>query len=414
MFSLLQLVGFLIVRGFSPKKPVWAFLSHVDMWGDVGGTQTYQQGLMRFLNAEGYDVVQVFPERRKRAFLFWRYHIWGYSVNLNQKRVLTCLPIAFLDCLFRFIPLVCIHVHHFYQWRRLDLKFLLNRFSTIPLITHFHDFGLACESLFLQLNKKDYCGRLETDFDLNTCQSCQFGQTLEDWQDTVRVLLKQSQRVFVPSAFLLQGLQMVYPDLVPWSNVTVLPHQQLIQSGNQPVYDHAKLRLAYLGLAHQNKGWDVFTALANDDTLQSRYDFYHLGGGKLAEENTPFWTHIPYDVRAQGDTAAVEALKLAEIDMVLLCSQVPESYSYTLFEAVSAGLPVLTGPNSGNIADQIHRGHVKGWVSADVSQLKIFLKDVETVKTVLIGSEPSPRFRAQHTFPSVLEALAPNVSVTLC
>jgi hypothetical protein len=83
--------------------------------------------------------------------------------------------------------------------------------------------------------------------------------------------------------------------------------------------------------------------------------------------------------------AAVDLLIKHDIDLALLWSIVPESYSYTLQEAAAAGVPVLTSPKSGNIAATIDMHPELGKVLQNEDQLLAFLLDVEQVRCYVAG-----------------------------
>jgi hypothetical protein len=52
---------------------------------------------------------------------------------------------------------------------------------------------------------------------------------------------------------------------------------------------------------------------------------------------------------------AAELLKKHKVDFVLLWSQVPESFSFTMHEARAAGKFIITSKKSGNIAHEVSK-----------------------------------------------------------
>ena len=116
-------------------------------------------------------------------------------------------------------------------------------------------------------------------------------------------------------------------------------------------------------MAH--KGWPVFQALAVKHFDDPRYEFLHLGARTAANLPIEFRRVIagPADPLAMRN-----ALAAAEVDAVLIWPLCRETFSYVAYEAVAAGCAVLTGPDSGNVADFVAEGG-QGQVLADEQAL---------------------------------------------
>lgn len=67
--------------------------------------------------------------------------------------------------------------------------------------------------------------------------------------------------------------------------------------------------------------------------------------------------------------AMVESLRWNQIDVVVLWSNVAETFSFTLHEALAAGCYILTNPKSGNIQDYIRHNPERGMVLEDEEAL---------------------------------------------
>ncbi|MOA13259.1 hypothetical protein D3C78_1333030 [compost metagenome] len=151
---------------------------------------------------------------------------------------------------------------------------------------------------------------------------------------------------------------------------------------NKPKPVHRKLRLAYLGYKMDNKGWKLWERLYKDKALGELYEFHHIG----SQEN--YSDHVvmhPYSFIKEGRMAATNLLAKHDIDLVLLWSIVPESYSYTLQESIAAGVPVLTSPLSGNIAATIDAHPELGKVLYNEEQLQELLFNTGEVLSYVSG-----------------------------
>jgi len=383
-------------------QPVWLLVSHADVTGVYGGSQKYQREMIAQRQAEGWTVVQVFPHRVDRRVLCFKSHGVGFGVNLNLQPLGRGLPgwavLWMLSQMARRGQVQCLNVQNLYQW---PLKLFQRLIQTlqVPILTQFHEYSFVCEGLFMRYNGQTDCGAVDSDFDEALCQTCQFGASRPAWKQTVSLLLGRSQQVVVPSVGMAQGLQALYPQHA--GQIQILPHLRLIEGETQPRRVNRKIRLAFLGLAHTQKGWDTFLQLAQDPTIQAQYDLYHLGGGKYTHDPlTMPWTQVPLDGQTEGSASAIGALEAHHIDAVMLWSQVRESYSYTLFEACAAGVPVLTHPGSGNIQAAVSQGTVLGWVLQDDAHLMAFLQNHTAFQEALQSLAYQTRYTLAPQFPT--------------
>lgn len=107
------------------------------------------------------------------------------------------------------------------------------------------------------------------------------------------------------------------------------------------------IRVAFLGHTASHKGWNAFIDVVEKCANDNRYEFYHLGAGTKSLKRVTF-EHA--SVAEDGPTAMLDKLKAAEIDVVLLWSIWPETFSFVVHEALAAGCAVITSKHSGNIA----------------------------------------------------------------
>ena len=97
----------------------------------------------------------------------------------------------------------------------------------------------------------------------------------------------------------------------------------------------------------------MFLALLALPGVLYKYSFFHFAVENAFAETPPAVTRVTARTSSTHRTAMTDALAANAIDLVLLASPWPETFSYALFESLAAGADVLTVSTSGNIADTV-------------------------------------------------------------
>jgi hypothetical protein len=134
-----------------------------------------------------------------------------------------------------------------------------------------------------------------------------------------------------------------------------------------------------VGYEQINKGLETWWRLCAHEPVCSHFDLYHLGA---AGKKLPNVTYVSVSFQDEGPDAMVDALIRHGIDVVVLWSIWPETYSFTFFEALAAGCFVVTNRHSGNIQAQVRHWHC-GRVFDNESDLVSFLSDNRRVRAEL-------------------------------
>jgi glycosyltransferase involved in cell wall biosynthesis len=147
------------------------------------------------------------------------------------------------------------------------------------------------------------------------------------------------------------------------------------------------LKIAFLGYQTNFKGYDVFNSLAESLLIRNKYLFYSFGNNP---KNNRFNNIINIDLgfKREIDAQITTILLNNTIDIVILWSLLPESYSYTLHEAYSAGIPVITNTISGNIYESVANGTIYGKVFFSDYELLQFLSDDYKVLNFINKNKP--------------------------
>ena len=144
----------------------------------------------------------------------------------------------------------------------------------------------------------------------------------------------------------------------------VIYHQKLaLRSPIEKISLDIPIRIAYIGKQSVIKGWEDFKLIISKlAKLDKFYSFFSLGEDRERIDNV---NNVRVDFHEELNSM-VEAIKSNGVQVVLLLSICPETYSYTYYESFAANAFILAYSNSGNIADQIiKRGNGRVFVSAE-------------------------------------------------
>ncbi|AXM89100.1 hypothetical protein B379_08025 [Anoxybacillus ayderensis G10] len=379
-----------LYREIEKVKQMCVVLSHTNYLISLGGTEKYIYEQYEYLQQKSIDLLQIFPDD-KYSFLGEEKSLL-YGVNLNKEFVGYFTSDQIVNVLKSFFSRILnVYIHHLLNWQYRDVKVLTNFFklNNIKQIYFLHDFYFSCSSVHMNFssveNEITYpCVKHILDGDNIICTKCNFGSNLEPWRKIFNELIKQMYKVISPSLFVKEIFVKIYPDHV--NKIEVREHLILEQRFKKKLsLNKGKIRIAYLGYKSLNKGWKTWEKIFKNDYFIEMYEFYHIGSSENYDPNV-----IAYDYSfiRNGRMAAVHLLEAHKIDLVLLWSTVPESYSYTLHESIAAGVPILTFEQSGNIARKIQEdSSLLGKVFKSEEELLSFLSNKEEVLKFLERTE---------------------------
>jgi FkbM family methyltransferase len=353
-------------------------VSHSDYRIGVAGTQKLLQQEELLLAARGVSYLEIHPapQRRRRGglddFLIGLYvdsHYIGVFV-VSQLR-LTLQELARLR-----VNIHAVHLHHLLDFDLAvvdDLMRGINAGKTFFI----HDFYSICIQFNLLKNDNEFCGGPPVDSPV--CRDCSYGGRRPAHFGAFQTFLGAWKPDFVAPSELASGIWLKsFPHLA--HKVRIIPHL-LPRFGTSKALqrrDGARLRMAYVGYQHANKGWAEWKRVARAVSRED-YELFVLGS---CTEALPNVESVPVSFVDDGPDAMLEALRRQSIDLAFLWSLVPETYSFTLFESMAAGCFILTNPRSGNIAAQVSQTG-RGLVADRLEDLLAFLLDARRVGTRL-------------------------------
>jgi glycosyltransferase involved in cell wall biosynthesis len=291
----------------------------------------------------------------------------------------------FAECL-RLLRIDAVHIEH---WIRMSLDvFDVPTSLGLPLFVTLHDYYALCPNERLLTPQNRFC-ELVPEFE--QCGRCLWRTKrrrlafLRQWRTEMSRALSAAKQVFAPSGCVRRLTQSIYPHIP----ITVIPHgldAKPAAEANIAVRDARSagqrnkppdvFRAAILGHLHPVKGSKLLLQMlrANQDDTIEFHSFGKILDQALLKPRLPLISHGPYE---REDI--VTLLEEASIDLVLILSAIPETFSFTLSEAMLAGRPVLA-VDLGAAGDRI-REYGCGWLLRPDSPPESILERIQWIRS---------------------------------
>lgn len=329
----------------------------------VGGTQFHVRDLVSELKDKynifvaarngSYLNLTIYIEEKEREFRFYigpPKKIYEFKNKIFSELWINIIAAFHIDL---------IHVHHV-KSTSFDIFYVAREYG-VPIILTLHDFFFVCPSV--TLTREDdvsgvYC--LGSNLDCRECLHINMGITdqidyISIWRKKCAEVLHDCRELIIPDESASDIFESFYPMIK--GKIKVIEH------GYVPIhrFDHEdkdgaliyseeafvtpklsakkeKLNVAFIGGLNKAKGGEVVNEIVKN--LKDDVNWHIFGGigvEKLAfrEQKNLIKTgcYAPEDLP--------DLLLLHEIDLIGILSVWPETYSYTLTEAVLNGIPVI-------------------------------------------------------------------------
>ena len=370
------------------NKKLIIVISFEDYNGSLGGTGKVILSQQSVLNDNCFSTLFICPFHLQSNSK----HNW--LLRLDGKEIMVCNA----DTITRYISLlqqsdfvVCgVQIHHLRGINIIDLETILNSLSC-PILYYVHDFYSICPNC-INLMKDDGSLCNVRNISLDKCKKC-------DYYSKMTIIImqffennKHRIKFICPSDSCKHIWLTRFPE---YRNQTfAVYHQKLLgrydNNGMVPVNE--KIKIAYVGAPSRIKGWNDFLDLLKSIN-KNKFEVYSFGNGKC-DDKTVQTVKVDYH---QSNDAMVKMLRQYNIQIVLLLSKWPETYSYTFYESLAADSYIITYSSSGNIADQVIDRKC-GLIFKNLHELEMYFQDNQTVRDDLINFRVSP-----HEAPLFLE-----------
>jgi len=330
-----------------------------------GGTETYVRTLIAATRAE-----------RRHAIAVATGECWRIEAHRRDGEVIV-FDVArepgeawrdFLGALCGTLGAGLVHVHNVSACREGLMAALAD--PPVPFGYTVHDVNVACPTITFLGADGMYCG---AQTDVATCNRCLAAQPafswldIADWRELHRPLVERASFLVAPSRWAADTLRRYWPD----AHVEVVPHGVPAPAAPRTGARSAVLlpdddvpTVAVLGAVGPDKGARRLERLVELARVRgARVRFVLVG--YLDRQHTAWQSDdARFTVHSRYDPADLPGL-LAHyrVALVLYPSAGPETFSYTLSEAWSAGRPVLVPP-IGALPERVASTGA-GWILSD-------------------------------------------------
>lgn len=293
-----------------------------------------------------------------------------------------------------------------------------------PYAMFFHDhFGL-CQiySLVKLTNGKDlFCGKTHLDPKDSGCHACIQQKTRFNQINTPQYIrqrdslwqsaIEHSQQLFFSSTYLLEQYRKKHPAIGHKAVVFEPCFLPPTETPRKPVKE--QVNVAFLGHFTAFKGAAQFLQAYDALVTHQNIKWYLIGG----VDQTYSASIKQRNIHVSGSYQPHQlSTLLKDIDLVLLCSVFPESYSITLSESLAAGVPVIA-PDIGAFPSRLN--HHNGWLfkagdGADLAlQITAFIKNLQRTDylPIIKFNNPTGVEQAQHLMQSNLPKAGRNFTL---
>jgi glycosyltransferase involved in cell wall biosynthesis len=234
-----------------------------------------------------------------------------------------------------------------------------------------HDYSALCEGFNLLRNDVAYCHAPPAES--TACRVCVYGARRQRWlAGLARLFEAVPFHVLAPGRAALDLF--LARSALPFLSARVQENAALVAL-DDAASPHADdpVRVGFLGFAMPQKGWAAFQRLVAQNAGRSAYRFHHFAIPAAHTDMTGL-ENVAVQVTPGDRMAAVRALRAARIDLLLVLSPWPETFSFVVHEAFAAGADVVALADGGNVADAVRR-HRRGVVLADEAALQRFFAE---------------------------------------
>ena len=242
-----------------------------------------------------------------------------------------------------------------------------------------HDYSSLCAGYALLRNDVAFCHAPPPES--LVCRVCVYGEHRPSHLSMVNMLFETIPfQVIAPSQAALRVWQ--EHTCLPHNSAHVHPHCELVFAEEPPslVSEPDMIRVAFIGYPRAHKGWPLWQEIVSRSWQRGVYQFTHFGTAETIHRSVNI-KHRIVSTSAEHPDAMIKALADHEIDLVLILSTWPETFSYVTYEALAAGCDIVCLADSGNVADMV-RLYSRGVVVNNDVELFAFFESEQAMDYV--------------------------------
>ena len=324
-------------------------ISYGDYMVMHGGVNRYLLEYSKILMDEGISIIFVYPKTIKNP-RNQELIVKKYGCKIDEKELGISVDMeSILHIINANIKqkkrLNDIHIQHLKDIDLADVYMLVNNYNT-PIKFFLHDYYCLCSNQLLLNDEKKFCK-----VDEANCKKCIHGtKRNEHFFKYKQFFTEVSDRVTIisPSECAKNVWKMAFGDI---NKVEVLEHQtpEVFEKNKRYKNPGDKITVAYLGNSRYFKGYEYWTSAIKKHNEKVCFMEYSdakkssdalLKKGFFSKDNLMFMR---------------DKMKSDGVNIVVLWSIWPETYSYTFFEALEAETVIVTNDEAGNIPNLVRK-----------------------------------------------------------
>ena len=279
----------------------------------------------------------------------------------------------------------CLNINHIFinhlLGYPLEIIFDMIKKAGLPYTFFIHDFYCVCPRYNLCNENYVYCNGEKDVATCNKCLSHHSGcENIAEWRNLFRSLLLEADAVIAPSQNTSNIIGGYYDDVA----ITVIEHDiptHIRKTYSKDFIGNKVFNISVLGAIGIEKGSKILYELVNEIRKRKLpikitvIGYTDLHGEKYVSKNRMF------EVTGRYDNKSVSTL-LSDYrtNLVMIPSICPETYSYTVSEAIYSGYKVIAF-DLGAPADRI-RSMKMGWLVNEISSTAMLGKIIEIMEDV--------------------------------
>lgn len=353
--------------------------SHHDYHLQVGGVENVVGDEERAFCSAGWNYLHISPAA-PAAQLVDPLPASDFRVKLRLNgKMLGNMTIADLlsavaELRDRCVAMECV-IHHFAgHVPELILAVFKTSGAKRPIVW-LHDFFMLCKSYVLLRNDETFCSAPPESSE--ACRTCCYSAGRSAHRVRIRAFFEETQ------PFILSPSEAGLEIFRRFSDMPILEAEVVslarLAAGQTSIVDRDEsnkraLRIAFVGAQASHKGWKVFKTLALRFGQDPRYRFFHFGGSNDASLPDCI-RNISVRVTPEHREAMIEALVKERIDVVIIWPLWPETFCFTVHEALAAGAFVVAPSESGHVWPAVATcAPNQGFAAADTGALFAFFE----------------------------------------
>ena len=355
------------------KKENILILIH-DWKTNTGGTTLHVKDLVNnlkekynfhilFPNDNGYAIKSYFGEEENEIHFLAIDKMTKFNrYNREYKRM--------LEEIVKALSIDCVHVHHMvgHYFDIVDVCKENNIKSVITL----HDFYCLCPTINMLYCGEKYCMNVENK-DCGKCLSVTKkidNNIIDDYQNDWHLFLKKFDKIIVPSNDTKKHILDFYNDL----EISDIEHGIDLVKTSHEARSGNEFNIAFIGVMCNHKGGNILNNLIHSN-IDKKFKFHVFGSSEL-EGLTKSRKNYIYHGKYKRDDLS-DLLISNHIDLICFFQIWPETYSYTLNEAVATGIPVLSF-DIGAGAERVKKYNL-GWTIDMNSNIKEITEELKHI-----------------------------------